>query len=117
MAERGFISGFEKTADAVAIPEGGLKAGAWMNDLTQVMTAKDAKLVREKLPFYHRSGPGLAVSTLLGGSVGRMWGLPGAAVGSALGGLLPYYLMRSGKYDKQALEAAKAAIEKAKGAK
>ena len=42
----------EKRASDVAIPEGGLRPGLLMNDLTQAMTPEDAQLVRERLSFY-----------------------------------------------------------------
>jgi hypothetical protein len=131
----------EKRASNVSIPEGGLRPGLLMNDLTQVMTPEDAQLVRDRLPFYERSGPGIlpaaaigaATGGLLGHSTGELVDLvkdmktstPSYAtgkkllpVGAVAGGLLfpaiNYYGSKSGKYDQQALEAARDAIQRAR---
>jgi uncharacterized protein YcfJ len=128
--EIGVEFGMEKAAGRVAVPEGGLRAGMWMNDLTQVMTPDDAEMVRARLPFHRRSAPGLLPMAALGaaslGMVGRIagseFGRKGRAVGTAAGAILggvalpalAHALTRSGRYDQQAVEAAKKVIEEAK---
>jgi hypothetical protein len=131
----------EKRASDVSIPEKGLRPGLLMNDLTQVMTPEDAQLVREKLPFYERSGPGLLPLSVIGASSGALLGdslgeaidltkgmktgTPayvtgkklrpvGAVIGGALFPAAAYLATTSGKYDQQALQAAREAINKAR---
>jgi hypothetical protein len=125
----------EKEAGAPAIPEGGLRPGLLMNDLTQTMGPEDSALVKSKIPWYKRSGPGLLPTAVLGAISGSTAPELLAAVrqrtlsphvsgrsrlvGGLVGGLgmpaLVYGLTRSGVYDKGALEASQRAIEKAKG--
>jgi hypothetical protein len=105
----------EKRASDVSIPEGGLRPGLLMNDLTQVMTPEDAQLVRDRLPFYERSGPGLLPVAAIGAGSGALLGHSrGAVAGGLLLPAIAYYGSASGKYDQQALQAARAAIEKAR---
>jgi hypothetical protein len=128
-----FADELEKLAEAepiVRIPEGGLRPGLLMNDLTQVMTPEDAALVRKNLPFYQRSGPGLLPTAIAGASGGYSLGylagnelLPAArrklslGTAGALGSVFPlvnYLAAKTGRAEKQALNAAKTAIEKAR---
>lgn len=126
---------FVKLAEErVSIPEGGLSLGLLANDLTQVMSPADAAMVREKLPWYRRTGPGIVPMTLVGAAVGtnlpelastiRHWSLDApkpsakariisAIANAAILGGLPPVLTRLGVYDKQALIAARKMIEKA----
>jgi hypothetical protein len=131
----------EKRASDVSIPEKGLRPGLLMNDLAQVMTPEDAQLVREKLPFYERSGPGLLPLSVIGASSGALLGHSlgeaidltkdmktgtpayvtgkklrpvGAVVGGALFPAAAYLATTSGKYDQQTLQAAREAINKAR---
>lgn len=113
-----FYDELEKIAkDRVNIPKGGLKSGLLMNDITQVMTDEDARKVRDGLPFYKRSGPGLlpmsAIAAMSGASFGYSLGTPikkslirYAVPAAVILPLLGYILTKSGKYDKQALSAA-----------
>jgi len=127
-----YVHRLMKRAGAVSIPKGGLRPGMLMNDLTQVMSKEDAELVREKLPFYKRSGPGLLPAAVIGAQSGAALGSSihglinynakvfgrGAGIGAAIGGVaLPavaYLMTRAGKYDRGALAAAEKAIETAK---
>lgn len=118
------------------IPQGGLRPGLWTNDITQTLSPDDAARVKEKLPFYQRSGPGLVpasvMGAILGGHstpflvnevrdllgkkplIGRKGKIIGAAAGATLTPALIYALTRSGAYDKQALKAAKKTLDMAK---
>jgi len=119
----------EKKAAQVKIPEGGLRLGLLTNDLTQVMTAEDAKKVKENLSVLKRSGPGVLPMAATGAISGGLlhaaisdlinptqkyvpMKLKGAIAGAALLGGVPYVLSRMGLYDKQALGSAKKLIDK-----
>src|SRR5271157_5398565 len=119
-----FYNELNKLADEVQIPKGGLKSGLLMNDLTQLMSTKDAERIKSKLPFYKRSGPGIipsAIGGAIGGSSihglirelikkgpkhGPTPGLKGAIIGGISAPVLNYITMKSGLYNKQALKAA-----------
>lgn len=124
----------EKIAEEPAIPEGGLRPGLLMNDLTQTMSPEDAALVRAKLPWYKRSGPGLLPLAALGGLTGgrsvpdiieaiRQRTLDPHVSGRTrlIGGLagvvglpaLAYGLTRAGVFDKSSLTSSSKAIEEA----
>ena len=105
------------------VPDGGLKVGLLHNDLTQLMTDEDARLVRTKLAVRERSGPGLLMFALVGLAVGAMWGAIAAdattlLIGGLVGGLLlplaNYSATRMGLYDRRALQAAEKVIQKAR---
>lgn len=103
---------------AVKIPPGGLKPGFWKNDLTQLMTEEDAELVRKHLPFHKRSGPGLFPMFICGAILGACFGfyvhhiILGLLIGGAILSLLSFLASTSGRFDKQALKAARQAVEK-----
>lgn len=117
----------------VAIPEGGLKPGLLINDITQVMTPEDAVLVKEKLPWYKRTGPGLLPSSAIGAMGGSalitlakaiknrgMFGVPqvsvpGLAVGAVAMPSILYALSRLGRYDRRTLDTARKLVDKARG--
>ena len=107
----------KKTAGEVKIPEGGLRPGFLINDLTQLMTLEDSKKVKEKKGVFSRSGPGIGIMGLVGAATGSAIGgmhgsrLKGALIGGALMPSLLYGLTRSGKYDMQALKAAEKLVE------
>ena len=120
----GYNTALEKLAGKVSVPEGGLRTGWLLNDLTQLMSPKDAKLVKEELPWHRRGGPGI-LPRALGGGIGllpltyALGGSPRALLYSGLLGagalsVLPEVLSRSGVYDSRAVAAAKAAIQEAK---
>ena len=107
-----FEDELEKIAGKVKIPEGGLKPGLLVNDLTQLMTPEDAVKVKKNVNVFKRTGPGLLPTALVGAAAAAPWfRLKGALAGGVLLPALTYYLSRTGKYDKSALEAAKKLVE------
>ena len=120
-----FKDELEKIADEVRIPEGGIKPGLLINDLTQLMTPEDAKIVKEKKNVFMRSGPGLIPMSLVGAFTGAnithtvdlMKGRPSkgigyikskpALIGAAALPALAYSLARLGVYDKSSLKNAR----------
>jgi len=127
--ENAFKDEMNKIAAEVAIPPGGLKPGLWMNDITQVMTDEDAKKVKEKYPWYKRSGPGLIPASVVGafGASGlanvakaiklRSWNVrtpplnKAAIVGAIALPLIGGAATRLGLYDKSTLSSAKKLVD------
>jgi hypothetical protein len=119
----------QKISGEARIPKGGLRTGLWMNDTTQVMSKADAKRVKEKLPWYRRSGPGVIPAVGLGAIFGMS--IPNLAaairnrsasgrsrlVGAGLGALLvplaAHRATRVGKYEEATLDAARKMIREA----
>ena len=124
--------GIEKLAGEVKIPKGGLKPGLMYNDLTQVMTKKDAEKVRKKYDISKRSGPGLLrysaaggtfgaaivpmVKSLISGKSTAATGIKGAIAGAILAPLIVGGLTRFGAYDEEAIKSAKQLVKKASSA-
>jgi len=124
-----FEDELEKISGEVKIPKGGLKPGLLINDMTQVMTPEDAKMIKEKKNVFMRSGPGILPSSLsgyfAGGSIANLVDIfkgkpskgfkylkskPALAGALALPTLL-YSLSRLGAYDKGVLRNAKKLID------
>ena len=114
----------QDNAPKVTIPSGGLKVGLFKNDLTQLMSADDADLVRRRLPINQRSGPGALPLAVCGLLVGCMWPLLadgtlfdasiGAVVGAVATSVLFVTATRLGMFNRQAIKAATAAIQRAR---
>jgi len=123
--EESFNDELEKISDEVKIPEGGLKPGLLINDLTRLMTDEDAKRVKKNKNVFLRSGPGLIPGALVGAVTGntlhsllsKSYKLKrpyGAIAGGALLPLIAMIGSKAGLYDKQALSAAKKMVQDTK---
>jgi len=127
-----FEDELEKLSGEVKIPEGGLRPGLLIKDLTQVMTPEDASRIKKERNVFMRSGPGLipgaVVGAFTGGNIANFYDIikgretkgfkylksKPALIGAVAIPSLMYGLSRMGAYDKQTLKAAKKLIEKSR---